>query len=483
MNASQPNGLLGILSLLVPGLGQWVGGRRLRGFSIFSLELLMLGLLWWITTPSQGFSETSLAFRGNAAYWGWIVIPIVLGAWNVWDAAAPPPHAPGWVPTLLATLMFIPIGWEVTQVDLTALTQNAGRMNLVLGPMLQPDFIKARAEDTEGWVVIIVPCPPEGEPLEEVAGLETQTLDGRTLTLSTPCASVGETVSVTAAGFRPDEDAALVWQSPIGDYFPLREPGSLEGRTIRADAQGRFTTDIVIPNAIPVGIDPTLPQDQRLYVRQSRLIGGYEFSTNGNFVLIGIYQSIAMALMATTLGMVFAIPISFLAARNLMGGHPLTLTIYVVARAALNVLRSIESLIFAIVFVTFVGLGPFAGMLAVTLHTIAALGKLYSEVIEGIDPGPLEAMQATGANWFQIIRYGVIPQIVPPFTAFTIYRWEINVRASTVIGLVGGGGIGFFLIQWINLGDYRAVGATFLAILLVVMIMDFLSARIRARLI
>ena len=92
-------------------------------------------------------------------------------------------------------------------------------------------------------------------------------------------------------------------------------------------------------------------------------------------------------------------------------------------------------------------------------------------------------MQAAGANWPQVVRYGVVPQIVPPFTAFTIYRWDINVRASTIIGFVGGGGIGFFLVQWINLGDFRAVSATFLAILMVVMIMDFVSARVRARLV
>jgi phosphonate transport system permease protein len=91
-------------------------------------------------------------------------------------------------------------------------------------------------------------------------------------------------------------------------------------------------------------------------------------------------------------------------------------------------------------------------------------------------------MQATGANWLQVVRYGVVPQIVPPFTAFTIYRLEINVRTATIVGLVGGGGIGFFLVQWISLSDFRAVSAAFIAILIVVTVMDFFSARIRARL-
>jgi phosphonate transport system permease protein len=120
-------------------------------------------------------------------------------------------------------------------------------------------------------------------------------------------------------------------------------------------------------------------------------------------------------------------------------------------------------------------------MLAITVHTIAALGKLYSEVIEGIDPGPIEAIRATGANWIQIVRYGVIPQIVPPFTALTIFRWDINVRNSTIIGFVGGGGIGFFLYQWIMLGDYRSLSSAFIAIAFVVIVLDFFSAKLREK--
>ena len=133
----------------------------------------------------------------------------------------------------------------------------------------------------------------------------------------------------------------------------------------------------------------------------------------------------------------------------------------------------------AIIFVIIVGLGSFAGMLAITLHTVAALGKLYSEVIEGIDSGPIEAIRATGASWLEIVRYGVIPQIVPAFTALTIYRWDINVRSSTIIGFVGGGGIGFFITQWILISDYRAVSAAVVAIALVVMALDFFSAKLR----
>jgi phosphonate transport system permease protein len=131
--------------------------------------------------------------------------------------------------------------------------------------------------------------------------------------------------------------------------------------------------------------------------------------------------------------------------------------------------------------VVWVGLGPFAGIIALTIHSIAALGKLYSEAIEGIDHGPLEAIQATGATRLQVIIFAVVPQIIPPFISFSIYRWDINVRMSTVIGLVGGGGIGFLLIQYIRLLDYRSAGIAVWFIAITVAILDYVSAEIRQR--
>ena len=162
---------------------------------------------------------------------------------------------------------------------------------------------------------------------------------------------------------------------------------------------------------------------------------------------------------------------------------PLGMTLYNTSRSILNTLRSIEPLIMGIVFVIWVGVGPFAGVLALTLHSIAALGKLYSEQIESIDTGPLEAIQATGATWVQTIVYGVVPQIVPPYIAFTMYRWDINVRMSTIIGFVGGGGIGFLLQQQINLLRYRDAGVAVLAIAIVVSILDYASATFRERIV
>jgi phosphonate ABC transporter permease subunit PhnE len=162
---------------------------------------------------------------------------------------------------------------------------------------------------------------------------------------------------------------------------------------------------------------------------------------------------------------------------------PIGAAIYTANRSILNIIRSIEPLIYVIVFAVWVGIGPFAGILALTIHTIAALGKLFSEQVENISPGPLEAVTATGANRLQTIVFAVIPQVVPPFVAFTLYRWDINVRFSTIIGFAGGGGIGFVLVQNINLLQYRQASVMMIAIAVVVMTLDYVSSQIRSRII
>ena len=160
---------------------------------------------------------------------------------------------------------------------------------------------------------------------------------------------------------------------------------------------------------------------------------------------------------------------------------PSGMILYYVSRTIFNALRSVEALVMAIVFVVWVGIGPFAGSLALALHTIASLAKLYSEQVESIMAGPLEAVQATGANRLQTIVYAVVPQIVPPYISYTMYRWDINVRMSTIIGFVGGGGIGFLLQQNINLLNYRDASAQMLAIAIVVATMDYISSVLREK--
>jgi phosphonate transport system permease protein len=195
--------------------------------------------------------------------------------------------------------------------------------------------------------------------------------------------------------------------------------------------------------------------------------------------LFAIIETIYLALVATLLSIPPTLIISFFTARNLMKDNWFTMSVYYVLRIILNFVRSIEPLIWAIIFSVWVGIGPYAGMIALLVHTIAANAKLYSEAIESIEEGPVDAIEATGANKIQVIWYAVVPQIILPFLSFTIYRWDINVRMATVIGLVGGGGNGTMLIQYQGLAQWHEVGLIVIMIAIVVWIMDYISAKIR----
>jgi len=195
------------------------------------------------------------------------------------------------------------------------------------------------------------------------------------------------------------------------------------------------------------------------------------------FYQIGIplYTLWAPMAVGALLGLLLAI---FIKAKESL---PIGMAVYFITRTILNALRSVEALIMAIVFVIAVGIGPFAGVMALGLHTIVSLAKLYSEQVESIMSGPLEAVQSTGANRVQTIMYAVIPQIIPPYISYTMYRWDINVRMPTIIGFGGGGGIGFLLQQNINLLTYRGASAQMVAIAVVVASMDYISSVLREK--
>jgi phosphonate transport system permease protein len=196
-------------------------------------------------------------------------------------------------------------------------------------------------------------------------------------------------------------------------------------------------------------------------------------------VVFATIETIYLALIATLISIPFTLIISFFTARNLMKDNKISFAIYYILRIVLNFVRSIEPVIWAIIFSVWVGIGPYAGMIALLVHSIASNAKLYSEAIEGIEDGPVEAITATGANKIQVVWYGVVPQIILPFLSFTIYRWDINVRMATVIGLVGGGGIGTMLMQYQGLAKWHEVGLIVLVIAFVVWVMDYISAKIR----
>ncbi len=197
--------------------------------------------------------------------------------------------------------------------------------------------------------------------------------------------------------------------------------------------------------------------------------------------IVDSVMSGASIIAAGLVGAIFGLALSW--ATRKLDALPSGLVTYYASRSLFNGIRSVEPLVMAIVFVVWVGVGPFAGSLALALHTVAALAKLYSEQVESILQGPVEAVTATGATRLQNVIYAVVPQIVPPYIAFTLYRWDINVRMSTIIGFAGGGGIGFLLQQNMNLLQYRDASLQMLAIAVVVATLDFVSARIRERIV
>ena len=202
-----------------------------------------------------------------------------------------------------------------------------------------------------------------------------------------------------------------------------------------------------------------------------------DLSVLGN-ALRGAMETIQIAVVGTAVAAVLALPMGFAAARN--AAPP---WLFYWARSLLNAFRAVDTLVYALFFVAAVGLGPFPGVLAVMVYTATVLAKLYSEAIEAIEPGPVEAVRATGATTLQVLRWGVLPQLMPQFLSFTLYRFETNIRAAAVLGFVGAGGIGFYIQTYLRLLNYPAAATVLLVLIGLVMIVDFASSRLRARLV
>jgi phosphonate transport system permease protein len=190
-----------------------------------------------------------------------------------------------------------------------------------------------------------------------------------------------------------------------------------------------------------------------------------------------VLETVQLAVWGTLLAIVLALPLCFLAARNLTP----SLLVFHATRQVFNAARGINEIIFALIFVAAVGLGPFAGVLALSVHGAGMLGKFFAEAIEEADPGPVEALRATGARPLQVIIFAVLPQALPAWIAAILYRLEVNLRAATILGMVGAGGIGFELYTSLKLFQYEDTATCVIVILVMVMTADYLSSRLRAR--
>lgn len=478
-----------LLSAAVPGLGQVAGRAFRRGLLLFFSLVTIAGLMMWrfrLAAPRDD-GLVDIFLKGLRLKPFLIVLAVTLAVLYIWIiidayqvAKRSRPVTTGLF--FMVLLVFFALGWQIGDIDLVALVTQADDAGPALLRVLWPwqRAIEYPEEFMSVWASVEVPCSdapsPPGVPLPGEVFLVVSPTCG---SLSEQDGASGTVLTLTGYNLNPGTEAEIIWEDPNRQTFRQRQEG--EYVKVIPDENGEFEIDIVMPYRL---LPPSALETHmiwRVSARQLTNVGNAQASTELKLAVEKITETIFIGMMATFFGVILAIPVSFVAARNLMSASRFTLGLYYLVRAILNVIRSIEPLIWAIVFVIVVGLGPFAGILALTVHSIASLGKLYSESIESIDPGPIEAIHATGANWLQTVVFAVIPQVVPPFVSFTIYRWDINIRMSTIIGFVGGGGIGFLLAQWIRLLDYRAAGIAVWFIAITVAILDYVSAEIRAR--
>ncbi len=361
---------------------------------------------------------------------------------------------------LIAIAAYV-IGARVTQINLVKLFTSLPNSKQILSDLVHPDVTTRNTQSTMVDLVFPVPCGSAG-PGQPAAS-------GPRITTSVPCANPRDIVTVKGYGLAPNETVKLQWKLPSGnDLFSV---------LAHTDAAGSFTAQVEVR---PINTT-TDGNPSRLQAVTAVPVGKLIPSQALKDVVNSLMVTVFMALLATTAGTIAAAPVSFLASRNIMGNSLLGKSIYTLTRTVLNVTRSYDALVLATVFALWLSFGPFAGVLALSIVTMASLGKLFSEAVENIDPGPLEAVNATGARSAQVILFSVVPQIIPDFISYIIYHWDINVRISTILGFVGGGGIGYYLSQRINLLQYRQAGTAIWAIVAVVWAMDFLSAEIRKK--
>jgi phosphonate transport system permease protein len=482
-----------IASLILPGLGQIINRQIKRGLLLLASLATTISLLAWrihllAHREPSAMDKLIKAFDRRPFFVILIITGIVLiWLWNVWDSyksARDRKKGKTGVFVLVIITLFA-LGWQISQIDLYKAATEFDDALPPLSRVLWPweAAITYKTDEVSAGVDILIGCegelPPkpekkEGEPylMAEPRCGELSKRDEENNLIK------GTELTLTGTGFEPNTETQIWWRDSIGNEFRPRQEG--EYLTVTTDEEGNFKTDLVMPYRL---VPPSARgrQVHRVEARQISEVGPPLPSEPLRLTIGRMVETIVMGMMATIFGIIFAIPVSFLASRNLMSHSLLSLTGYYITRTILNIVRAIEPLIWALIAVVWVGLGPFAGIMALTVHSIAALGKLYSEAIENIDKGPIEAIQATGASRLQTIVYAVVPQMIPPFVSFSIYRWDINVRMSTIIGLVGGGGIGFLLVQYIRLLDYKAAGIAVWFIAITVAILDYVSSEIRQR--
>lgn len=396
-----------LASTVVPGLGQFLLGRRGRGFVVFLTTLILSLLIQWAFDRLQ---IGALPVSGLAFSWLWLPLSI-FWLWNILDARALASEKPSnpFPAILLGAIIVYFIAWNVTDIKPERLITRFNDARTVATNLLNPDMLTFTANGQEeicAWSCLSTLLNNQlvGRPLGGELKWSENLLD-----------IFGGVKHINAPA----------WQIRLG----LAQPGT------KVDA----------------------------------------------FVAGTMLETIAMGLMATLFSVILAIPLSFLAARNIMERIPGGVAIYYAVRGVLNAFRAVDTIVWGLLVIVWVGLGTFAGVLALTIHSVAALAKLFSEEIEHIDPGPVEAVTATGAGLLQTLRYAVMPQVIPSFLSYLLLRWDINMRSATVVGFVAGGGIGFFVVETTRQGAYQQYATALWVVAIVIILVDAISTRWRSR--
>jgi phosphonate transport system permease protein len=369
--------------------------------------------------------------------------------------------------TLTVLILLVVYGVSIRQanINIPALFTGLPGGMVLVREFFTPDIVTRETGSSNLEIDFPVPCgsAPSAPPAS----------DGPRLVLSVPCADVGEQVRVEGYELEARATVRLLWILQ-GDADQR-----LRITTVEADNHGHFATAVTVrPLAATEAGRPSKLRAEIQYAE-----GGLRPSAALRETIDASILTLFMALIATSLAALAAVPLSFLAAANVMPRGWLGTPVYYGARTLFNTVRTFEPLVLATIFGLWVGFGAFAGILALSVFTVGSLGKLFSEAIENIDPGPIEAVAATGASPIERVFYAVIPQIIPDFTSFTVYHWDINVRISTIIGFVGGGGIGHLLNQHLQSFAYAKAGTAIWSIVLMVWLLDFFSAEVRKRMV
>ncbi|MEF2966747.1 phosphonate ABC transporter, permease protein PhnE [Paenibacillus sp. M1] len=205
----------------------------------------------------------------------------------------------------------------------------------------------------------------------------------------------------------------------------------------------------------------------------------YVYLPDGEDLLRGLLDTLAISILGTIISTLICIPFAFWSATNMSRSRFTSGS----GKMLLSLIRTFPEVVMALLFIKAVGPGSFAGVLALGLHSVGMLGKLFADEVENIDPGPAEALIASGASRLQILRFAVLPQVLPGFLSYTLYRFEINLRSATILGVIGAGGIGTPLIFALSSRNWDRVGIILLGIIVMITVLDFVSGAIRKRLV